>query len=81
MTKIIISTLYDKEPTLVAATKLGADQLYIVVDDPTSQRLAGLLKEDGYQYPCCLVDGDKLLIGYSVNKEDIECGIIDTTRI
>ncbi len=57
------------------------NKVYIVVDDPTSQRLAGLLKEDGYQYPCCLVDGDKLLIGYSVNKEDIECGIIGTKEI
>jgi hypothetical protein len=25
-----------------------------------------------YQYPSCLVDGDNLLIGYSVDKEDIE---------
>ena len=37
MTKIIISTLYDKAPTLVGATKLGADQLYIVVDDPVNE--------------------------------------------
>ncbi|MFH1711204.1 MAG: CRISPR-associated CARF protein Csa3 [Nanoarchaeota archaeon] len=48
MTKIIISTLYDKEPTLVAATKLGADQLYIVVDDPvndTQQTAMAIIKE------------------------------------
>ena len=36
---------------------------------------------NGYQYPCCLVDGDNLVVGYSVNKEDIECGIVDATAI
>jgi len=57
------------------------DQVYLLIDDPTSQRVAGLLKADGYQYPCCLPDGDRLLVGYSVNKEDIECGIIDLQEI
>ncbi len=33
MTKIIIATLYEKEPVLVSATKLGADVLYLVIDD------------------------------------------------
>ena len=50
--------------------------VYVLIDDPTSQRLAGLLKADGYQYPCCLPDGDRLLVGYSINKEDIECGVV-----
>jgi len=48
MTKIIISTLYEKEPTLVAATKLGADQLYIVIDDPineTQQNSLAIIRE------------------------------------
>ena len=53
------------------------NKVYLLIDDPTSQRVRGLLKADGYQYPCCLVDDDKLLVGYSVNKEDIECGIVD----
>ena len=52
------------------------DKVYLLIDDPTSRRVTGLLKADGYQYPCCLPDGDRLLVGYSVNKEDIECGII-----
>ena len=54
---------------------------YLLVDDPTSQRVMGLLKADGYQYPCCLPEADRLLVAYSVNKEDIECGIVDTTRL
>ena len=57
------------------------NKVYILVDDPTSQRLPGLLKEDGYQYPCCLVDGETLLVGFSVNKEDIECAIVEAGKI
>jgi len=33
MAKIIIATLYEKEPVLVSATKLGADVLYLVIDE------------------------------------------------
>ena len=54
---------------------------YILVDDPTSMRLVGLLKEDGYMYPCCLPGEEKLLVAYSTNKEDIECGIVDVARM
>ncbi len=57
------------------------NKVYLVVDDPTAQRLKGLLKVHGYQYPCCLEEKDRLLIAYSANKEDIECGIVDVTRI
>ncbi|NOY80041.1 MAG: hypothetical protein GXP31_03450 [Kiritimatiellaeota bacterium] len=57
------------------------NKVYLIADDPTAQRLAGLLKVNGYQYPCCLPDADRLLIAHSVNKEDIECGIINTTAV
>jgi hypothetical protein len=57
------------------------NQVYMAANDPTSQRLTGLLKVHGYQYPCCLADGNKLLIGYSINKEDIECSMIDMSKI
>ncbi len=57
------------------------NKVYLIVDDPTSQRLKGLLKCDGYQYPVGLVDGNKLIIGHSVNKEDIWCEVIDATKI
>lgn len=56
------------------------DDVHLLVDDPTAQRLAGLLKVHGYQYPCCLPDGERLLVGYSVNKEDIECATVDLGR-
>ena len=77
------ATLLDRRhlTLLVSDDGLTFNKVYNVIDDPTSQRLKGLLKADGYQYPCCLTDGDNLLVGYSVNKEDIECGIIDATAI
>lgn len=56
-------------------------KMYTLLDEPTAQRTKGLLKCHGYQYPCGLVDKEKLLIGYSINKEDIECGIVDTKEL
>ena len=41
--------------------------------NPTSRRAFGVLKCDGYQYPFGLVEEERLLVGYSVNKEDMEC--------
>ena len=32
-------------------------------------------------YPCCLEEPGRLLVGYSVNKEDIELGAVDVTAI
>jgi len=62
---------------------MATPDIYMVrlIKEPTRQRFLGHLKRDGYQFPSCLVDGDRLLIGYCVNKEDIECGIVDTTEI
>lgn len=57
------------------------NEVYILVDDPTSMRLVGLLKEPGYMYPCCLEEAGRLLVGYSVNKEDVEMGIVDLATL
>jgi len=57
------------------------NKVYLIADDPTAQRFAGLLKVNGYQYPCCLPDADRLLIAHSVNKEDIECGTVNATEV
>ena len=76
-------TLLDRRHLVLLLSDDGQtfDKVYVLVDDPTSQRLKGLLKADGYQYPCCLAEEDRLLVGYSVNKEDIECGIVDVRKI
>jgi hypothetical protein len=57
------------------------NKMYQLVKEPTRQRFQGHLKCHGYQYPSCAVDGDRLLIAHSVNKEDIAIGIVDTTAI
>jgi hypothetical protein len=57
------------------------NQVYVLCNEPTSQRVVGLLKADGHQYPSCWPDGDRLLVGHSVNKEDICCGIVDLSRL
>ena len=48
-----------------------------LIEEPARQRFKGHLKVHGYQYPNALEDVDKLLITYSINKEDIECGVIN----
>ena len=57
------------------------NKMYQLVIEPTRQRFQGHLKCHGYQYPCCLVDGERLLIAHSINKEDIAVGIVDTTQV
>ncbi|MFA5876712.1 MAG: exo-alpha-sialidase, partial [Candidatus Margulisiibacteriota bacterium] len=52
-----------------------------LIEEPTQQRFKGHLKAHGYQYPSCLVEDDKLLIVYSLNKEDIEIGIVYTSEV
>ena len=65
----------------ISTDGLKFDRMYTLLDDPTAQRLAGFLKNDGYQYPCVLVDGPKLLIAYSINKEDMECGVVSASDL
>ena len=57
------------------------DKMYILADEPAHRRIDGQHKEDGYHYPHTLVDGNRLLVTFSVNKEDIECGIVNTTQL
>lgn len=57
------------------------DKMYILADEPTHRRIEGMHKEDGYHYPHTLVVENQLLVVFAVNKEDIECGVIDTTQI
>ena len=40
--------------------------------EPTTIAFPGALKAHGYQYPCTLVEEDRLIVTYSVNKEHME---------
>lgn len=55
------------------------DRMFTLLEGPTTRRVPGRHKENGYHYPNSLVDGDKLLVIYSVNKEDIEVATVDAT--
>jgi hypothetical protein len=61
---------------LLSDDGLEFDRAYIVANYPTTPRIYGWAKTPGHQYPGSLIDGDSLFIGYSVNKEDIECAIV-----
>lgn len=44
--------------------------------DLPAKRYEGRYKTAGYSYPKAMIHGNKLYIGYSVNKEDVVCSII-----
>ena len=73
----------DREHLLIALSDNGYifDRQYVLVEGNTTRRINGRHKEDGYHYPNCFSDGDRLFVTYSVNKEDIGVGILDTTKI
>lgn len=75
--------LLDRRQLTLALSDDGLtfDRIFLLVDDPVRQRFPGLLKVHGWQYPCALVDADRLLTAYSVNKEDIECGSLDLSTL
>jgi len=75
--------LLDRRQLTIALSNDGRsfDRIWMLIDDPTRQRHPGLLKAHGWQYPCALADGDRLLVAYSVNKEDIECGVLDLAAV
>lgn len=75
--------LLDREHLLIALSDDGYvfNRQYVLVEGNTTRRVNGQHKENGYHYPNCCPDADRLFVIYSVNKEDIEVGILDTTKI
>lgn len=78
-----ISMLLDRSPLMLMLSDDGFtfNKVYMINDGPTIQRYKGLLKINGYQYPCCLVDGDNLIVAYDANKEDPTVDVIDVTKL
>ena len=75
--------LLDRADLMVALSDDGEtfDSMYTLVSGKTHRRIEGLHKEDGWHYPNSMVDGDRLIVVFSVNKEDIYCGSVDTTTM
>jgi hypothetical protein len=57
------------------------DEMFVLLDATTRRRIEGMHKESGYQYPQTLVHEDTMLIAYSINKEDIEVGILELSAL
>jgi len=76
-------TMLDRSHMFIALSDDGRifDRQYTVAEGDTTRRINGRHKENGYHYPNCLVDDDRLLVIYSVNKEDIEVSIIDMSQV
>jgi hypothetical protein len=75
--------LMDRSFFAISFSEDGAKfgEMYRLFTEPTVQGFEGHLKMHGYQNPACLVDGDRILLGYAVNKEDMEIGIIETSKM
>jgi hypothetical protein len=73
----------DRRHLLIAISDDGRlfDRQYTLVEGNTTRRINGRHKEDGFHYPNCFADGDKLFVIYSVNKEDIEVRIVDMSKV
>jgi len=70
--------LMDRGHLMIALSDDGVkfNLMFSLLEEPTKQRAFGLLKANGYQYPVAIEDDGRLLIAYSINKEDIECAIV-----
>jgi len=70
--------LMDRGHLMLALSDDGVrfNRMFSLLEEPTAQRAFGLLKANGYQYPVAIEDDGRLLIAYSINKEDIECAIV-----
>lgn len=69
-----IADLLNRVPLMISISPDGFkfDKQYFLLDEPTQIAFPGALKAHGYQYPCTLVEKDRLIVAYSVNKEHME---------
>jgi hypothetical protein len=70
----------DRSHMMIAISDDGEtfNKMHTILNRPTTRRIDGYHKENGYHYPSCLVDGDKLLLICAENKEDILVAVIET---
>jgi len=69
-----IADLLNRVPLMISISRDGCkfEKQYLLLDEPTEIAFPGALKAHGYQYPCTLVEEDRLVVTYSVNKEHME---------
>ncbi len=75
--------LLDRSHLFVALSDDGEtfDRMYTLVRGKTHRRIEGLHKEDGWHYPNSFAEEGRLVVVFSVNKEDICCGAALTSTM
>lgn len=73
-----VPNLLDRSALMLFTSPDGAvfDRVHVLSDEPTKMRRKGLLKELGFQYPCCYGEEGKLIVCYDRNKEDMLCHVL-----
>jgi hypothetical protein len=68
----------DRSNLMIAVSGDGEvfDKMHTVLNTPTTRRIDGYHKEDGFHYPNCMTADGKLFIVCSENKEDIVVAIV-----
>jgi hypothetical protein len=74
-----IADLLNRVPLMIFLSTNGAkfERQYFLIDEPTTIVFSGALKAHGHQYPCAMVEQDRLIVAYSVNKEHMELLTLD----
>lgn len=78
-----IADLLNRVPLMISISRDGLkfEKQYFLLNEPTKIEFPGALKAHGYQYPCALVERDRLIVAYSVNKEHMELLMLSTSEL
>ena len=74
-----IADLLNRVPLMISISTDGVkfERQYFLINEPAAIAFPGALKAHGHQYPCALVEEDRLIVAYSVNKEHMELLTVD----
>ncbi len=74
-----IADLLNRVPLMISLSADGVkfESQYFLIDEPATIAFPGALKAHGHQYPCGMVEQDRLIVAYSVNKEHMELLTVD----
>ena len=67
------SRYLDRTHMLIATSEDGEifNSMYTILSENPRKGTEGIHKENGYHYPCCYLEGNRMFIVYSVNKKRI----------
>ena len=78
-----IADLLNRVPLMISISSDGVkfERQYFLINEPAAIAFPGALKAHGHQYPCALVEQDRLIVAYSVNKEHMELLTVDPSDL